>query len=113
MDVIEIIFLILGLVVRLGIPLGITLLLIRWLGRLDARWREEARHEDQFLATGAPCNPGCWLVRRCLPEQIAKCPAFAHKETPCWQVFRQKNGALRESCLTCVLFKTASVTLNA
>jgi hypothetical protein len=113
MDIKEITFLILGLVVRLGIPLGLTLLLIRWLGCLDARWREEARHEAQLLSSGTPCNPGCWLVKRCLLEQIVKCPAFARKETPCWQVFRQKNGALRESCLSCVLFKTASATLNA
>jgi len=99
-----------GLVVRLGIPVGITLLVVRWLAGLDARWQAEARRDALRLSSGTRVgNIGCWDVKHCKPEQIAKCPAFAHKETPCWQLFRQKNGALREGCIGCDVFKTAPV----
>jgi hypothetical protein len=56
-------------------------------------------------------NTGCWDVKHCTPEQKAKCPAYAHKETPCWQFYRQKNGALREGCIGCDVFKQAPVPI--
>jgi hypothetical protein len=104
----------LGMVVRLGIPVGITILLMRWLARLDARWQDEARHDARILAAGTRArNTGCWDVKHCTPEQKEKCLAYARKETPCWQVYRRENGALRESCLGCVVFKEAPIPITS
>jgi hypothetical protein len=99
-----------GLLLRLGIPIGVTLILVRWLSRLDARWQEDARRDAEVMAsTSRARNTGCWDVRHCPPEQKTRCPAFAHKEIPCWQLFRQKNGTLREGCLGCRVFREAPV----
>ncbi len=110
MDLNDIVYFLLGLIARLGIPVALTVLLARWLARLDARWQEEARRGVQPLP-GANLirNTGCWDVKHCAPEQKAKCLAFARQEIPCWQVFRQKNGALREGCTGCVVFVKAPV----
>jgi hypothetical protein len=114
MDFNELGLFLLGLLLRLGIPVGITLLVVRWLARLDARWQDEARREELRLSLGAQVhNTGCWDVKHCTPEQKAKCPAFASKEIPCWQVFRQANGALRERCIGCNVFKDAPVPITS
>lgn len=100
----------LGMLVRLGIPVGFTILVIAWLARLDAQWQEEARAEVANLPKRAEiCNAGCWDVHKCTPENKAKCPAFNQPEVPCWQLFREKNGALRDGCLGCSVFRTAPV----
>lgn len=110
MDALAIGSFLLGLVLRLGIPLGITFLLIRWLSELDARWQNEARRDALLLSSGSQVrNSGCWDVRHCTAEQKTKCPAFARKEIPCWQVFRQKDGVLKERCFGCSVFKAAPV----
>ena len=112
MDINEIAYFLLGLVARLGIPLGITILMVRWLARLDARWQEEAHRGAQPLpGVSLIRNTGCWDVKHCTSEQRAKCPAFAHQQIPCWQVFRQKNGALRDGCIGCDVFIKAPVPI--
>ena len=37
--------LIAGIILRIGLPIGITFLLARFLRKLDSRWREEAERE--------------------------------------------------------------------
>jgi hypothetical protein len=109
MDINAVGLVILGIVVRLGIPAGATVLLVRWLSRLDARWQTEARQPDTVRAR----NTGCWDVNHCTSEQKAKCPAYARKEIPCWQAFRQSNGVLRENCIGCNVFKEAPLPVRA
>ncbi len=110
MDLSAIGLLLLGLLLRVGIPVGITILLFRWLSKLDERWQEEARLEAYLASAGARvANRGCWDTKHCTPEQKAKCPAFARKEIPCWQVFRQPNGKLRQGCIGCTVFITAPI----
>lgn len=114
MDINGVGLVILGIVVRLGIPVGITVLLIRWLRQLDARWQTEARQGAQVQSNRVQArNTGCWDVNRCTSEQKAKCPAYARQETPCWQVFRQSNGVLRENCIGCNVFKEAPLPARA
>ena len=100
----------LGLVLRLGIPLVLTILLVRWLRRLDEGWQAEAEAQRaQAEGTTRPRNIGCWEIKGCAPEQKAVCQAFAHPETPCWQLFREGDGHLQERCLGCEVFKDAPV----
>lgn len=114
MDLETISVFLLGMLIRLGIPAGFTILVIAWLARLDSKWQEEA----ETAAGPVPArreirNPGCWDVMACTPEQKAKCPAFVRQEIPCWQVFREKNGALREGCLGCSVFRKAPVPVSS
>jgi hypothetical protein len=103
----------LGMLLRIGVPLGITILLVWWLRRLDARWQKESAAELAKYALKKPRNTGCWKVHGCSPEKRAACKAFAHPEIPCWQVFREENGKLLESCLACQVFKNAPVPAPA
>ncbi len=87
-----------GLLIRLAVPIVLTVILIFLLRKLDARWQKEA----QFPALAVQ-KPECWKVKGCSPEQIARCTA-AKSPLPCWQITRLPNGYLREECLTCDVF---------
>ena len=96
---------ILGLLLRIGIPLAVTAGVIYLLHRLDQRWQKEALSVPVVTLTGKPC----WEVKEC-PDTIHKaCSAAAQPRVPCWQVFRSKSGVLREDCLSCEVFRQASV----
>jgi hypothetical protein len=90
-----------GLLIRLAIPILVTALLIVLLRRLDAHWQTEAR-----LPVLAVQKTECWKVNGCPPEQVADCIG-AKSPLPCWQAFRLPNGYLREECLTCKVFTDA------
>lgn len=102
---------IIGLLIRFGIPIALTAVVIYVLKRLDERWQAEARRE--LLAVPMARNTGCWEFKNCSPEQREKCSAYAHRETPCWQHFRDQRGYLREQCLGCDVFRRAPVPLSA
>jgi len=96
-----------GILLRLAVPIAITaggVLLLKW---LDERWKRDAG-EVSALA-GLVKNIGCWEINRCPPEQRARCTAYAHPEIPCWQVFRDKDGRLQERCLGCEIFRRSPV----
>jgi len=101
----------LGLLLRLGVPFAITALLVWALKRLDARWQREAVREGAVM----PINLSvpCWVMRDCPPEVREACPAYRHPEQPCWQVIRNGNGRVRECCLECEVFRTASLPMAA
>ncbi len=92
-----------GLLVRIAIPLVITIVVILILRRADARWQKEA---EQLPPVVTVENPHCWDIKNCPAEQVNECPAPTSL-APCWQVRRQKNGYLREACLTCQIFRQA------
>ncbi len=93
----------LGLVLRIGIPMAVTAGVVYLLRCLDQRWQREAA----FMTTVAPTGKPCWEVKGCAEEKRKKCPAAAQPEVPCWQVFRSRDGRLRESCLGCDMFRQA------
>ncbi len=96
-----------GLILRLGIPIAITVLLIWLVRRLDESWQEEG--------TGARVmakNPGCWKIMGCSEERKAKCEAYANPDMPCWQYYRDSNGRLREGCIGCKIFREATVPVS-
>lgn len=100
-----------GLTIRLGIPIALTALLILILRRLDERWQAQARQEP--LALPLARNTGCWDVKKCSAEQRARCSAYAHPDTPCWQHFRARDGTLRKSCLGCDVFLKAPIPVTS
>jgi hypothetical protein len=96
-----------GLLLRLGLPLVVTAGTIWLLRRLDARWQAEAEQTRRQI----PVVPveRCWEVKNCPPEQAVHCPAYLDQGTPCWQQFRDRKGQLQQRCLACELFAHAAV----
>lgn len=92
-----------GLALRLAIPILITALAVLFLRRLDARWRTEGESIPLKVQ-----KPKCWEVFGCSTEERTNCPAAA-SELPCWQAKRLPNGYLREACLDCVIFRQAPI----
>ena len=91
------------LLVRLGLPLLITLVIAYWLARLDARWQAHAP-----VAHLAPAGPPCWERKDCAPAKRAHCPAYRQQGgVPCWQAHRYETGRLPERCFTCDIFLNA------
>ncbi len=92
-----------GIALRLGIPILITILIIFYLHRLDKRWQAEGEEIE------APVEkPECWKVKGCPSEDRPKCVGYL-SPLPCWQSRRLPNGYLREQCLTCTVFHRAAV----
>jgi hypothetical protein len=101
---------ILGLLFRLALPIGVTAFIVWALKKLDAHWQAESK-QDMSPPSIKVENPGCWTIFNCSEEKRAGCKAFAHPETPCWQVYRVSHGQLQESCLGCQVFKEALVPI--
>jgi hypothetical protein len=96
-------YLIIGLLLRLAIPITATLFVVYILRRLDKRWQAEA----EALPAGVE-KPECWNVKGCTPDQVKNCTA-AKSSLPCWQAKRLPNGYLKEDCLSCPVFIAAPV----
>jgi hypothetical protein len=98
----------LGVVVRIGIPVAVTVVVIALLRRLDRRWQKES-----LALPVIPAGKPCWEVKGCPEEKKKNCPAVAQPHTPCWQVFRSSSGALKEACLGCNVFRQAPIPVKA
>ena len=102
MDTNTIFALIFGLVVRLGLPLLVTVLIVIGLRRLDIRWQKEAELERNLLIRD---EEPCWKEQGISMDDIKARVAESGK--PCWQIHRLSNGYLREACLDCDVFINA------
>lgn len=94
---------------RIGLPVLITAIVVLWLKQLDSNWKEEAilqAEADEEL-------PACWEVLNCPPERRVKCPAYQRPEVACWQLLRAADGSLRPACLDCEVLRRAPVLLRA
>lgn len=100
---------ILGLVLRIGLPLLVTLGFFYLLRRLDERWQKEARSLPMLKPEGAPC----WESKGCSEEKRKACVAFNQTNVPCWQAFRARDGVMKEACLGCEVFRRAHVPVQA
>ena len=101
----ETLLMIVGLLLRIGLPIALTALVVLLLQRLDANWQSEALMPEVLAPTGTPC----WEHKNCSPEKRAKCKAYQNSEIPCWQQFRKVDGTLREGCIGCDVFRKAPV----
>jgi hypothetical protein len=102
---------ILGLLLRLAVPILFTILVGLFLKLLDERWKKD-RGGIQVLS-GLAKNIGCWEINQCPEEQRAGCTAFTHPDVPCWQVFRTGDGRLQERCLACEIFRRSPVPVTS
>jgi hypothetical protein len=102
-SIIEVAAILFGFLVRLGIPILLTLLAGLFLKWLDKRWQAEAEREKievQALATNGQERRPCWEIHNC-PESLKKnCQAYANPAVPCWELFRA-DGRLKPACQNC------------
>jgi hypothetical protein len=96
-----------GLAVRLAIPLLITVLVVLVLARLDRHWKSEAGSTPAGVL-----KPECWRTNHCSAAKQKDCPGFT-SALPCWQVFRRSNGYLDQKCLGCPVLVGAPVPNRA
>ncbi len=94
-----------GLSLRIVVPVAVTVLIVYLLHKLDERWQMEAMQQPQVDIT---TQLECWKIENCPPEQYKECPAYITHQ-PCWQVHRLHNGYMREECMTCIVFRSAPV----
>src|SRR5215210_4986781 len=87
-----------GLLLRLAIPIAGTGILMYFLRKLDARWQAESE-----LPTAPAQKIECWKIKGCASAQKKNCAAVS-SALPCWQIFRQPNGYLQEACISCPVF---------
>ncbi len=99
--------LLVGLGLRLAVPILVTVLVIMALARLDRHWQTEAD-----LMTLAVQKPECWKMRNCSAGSRRDCAGYK-SAFPCWQVFRHSNGYLDEKCLGCPVLVAAPVPNRA
>jgi hypothetical protein len=98
------------LLLRVVVPIAVTITFIRLLKWLDDRWKQEADVEtSQLVKVG---NVGCWEINNCPQENRASCKAYNNPDIPCWQVFREKNGRLQERCIGCDIFRQAPAPVS-
>jgi hypothetical protein len=110
-ELITVLALILGVLLRVAIPLAVTFTFIKLLKWLDERWQHEA--ELKGIKVAAVGNTGCWDINNCPEGDRAKCRAYANPDKPCWQVFREKDGRLQERCIGCDIFKHSPKPVTA
>lgn len=115
--VVESIALLALFVLRLGVPLLITILVTWGLKSLDARWQAEADARQAtaivdagqalpaaFKAPQAMQMP-CWMLRNCGEPQRSACAACKEPGLPCWMARLRTDGRLPSTCYGCALFK--------
>lgn len=95
-------YMIVGVILRIGIPIGITLLLGWFLNRLDARWRAEAKQIQETMTNRTVPNSiqPCWEVMNCAPRMRENCPVNGNLGILCWELFGS-NGNLQPKCQNC------------
>lgn len=124
-------------VLRLGVPLLITLAIGYALGRLDAKWQAEAEAERQTEAeaqvvtanqpqprpmapaatyqipgrqpmpVGVMAGPPCYSLKGCSEAMKAACPATRQPSVPCWAARQGAEGQLPMECKGCQLYNPA------
>lgn len=104
MNINSILVFVLGVIIRLGLPLLVTTLIVIVLRRLDMRWQKEAEIERNLLVRD---EEPCWKEQGLSMDEIKARAAESGK--PCWQIHRLSNGYMREACLDCEVFINAPV----
>jgi len=114
-ELIAMLLVIAGLLLRIGIPIVVTAILVYALRRLDQKWQQEAEQvtRSEIGQISIFSQIRCWATHNCPQENRDKCPAFLENNTPCWQVYRDGSGDLRQKCLDCPVFSNVPAGIPA
>jgi hypothetical protein len=91
-------------VLRLGVPVAVTLLVAYLFKRLDQKWQADAEQGGPPTAEQATGRPPCWIEKDCGPVRRSDCPACKLADIPCWLARIRVQGELPKSCLNCDRF---------
>ena len=90
---------------RFGVPILGTILIVLFFKRLDQRWQRETMDRRASLGANAMLPIiQCWAINNCPAEKCQGCAAYQDQSQPCWQHFRAADGAMKEDCLGCKVF---------
>ncbi len=109
-DVIDAVVVILMFVLRIGLPIALTLAFGYWLEKKLAPTESKVVEENQPLErrwtrSGNIIQIHCWDLKRCDSAQRAQCAAYKYPELPCWLALQAEGNKVREECFTCALYK--------
>ncbi|MBK8047474.1 MAG: hypothetical protein IPK16_10330 [Anaerolineales bacterium] len=103
---------------RLGIPLAVTALVVWGMRRLDARWQAEAeasyvsravtagKLQPANVTTPLAAQQPCWAFQHCSEAKRAGCAACKATDLPCWMARLRAEGRLPGRCYGCSFFRT-------
>ena len=103
---------------RIGVPLGLTLTVAYFLRRMDARWQAEAwaewqtsHSQEEVIAEAKLLQPSepCWSIKGCDEATRANCAAPKQPNIPCWLARRQSEGKLPAECYNCAQFSLRKI----
>lgn len=109
-DVIDSGMVILMFVLRIGVPIVLTLAFGYWLEK-KLRPSEQVENnqpvqiEKRWTRTGNIIQLHCWDVKKCDTAKRAQCAAAKRPELPCWLALQAEGQKVREECFTCAFYK--------
>jgi len=100
---------------RLAVPLAITLIIGHLLRRLDARWQTETQSHSDTVATEEPAavQQPCWEAKECSARRRSRCPGCRLTDIPCWLARLRVENRLPAECTACVRFTSGTVAQAA
>jgi len=111
-------------VLRLGVPITVTAVIVWGLRRLDARWQAEAEAQRTsravtagLVSSSVTASPlaaarSCWEHHNCPPEKRQHCAGCALTDLPCWMARLRADGKLPARCYGCALFRTRPAVMG-
>ena len=109
-DLIDGVVVVLMFVLRIGVPIALTLAFGYWLEK-KLRPPEQTENtqplpiEKRWTRTGNIIQLHCWDVKKCGAATRAQCAATKHPELPCWLALQAEGHKVREECFTCAFYK--------
>jgi hypothetical protein len=99
-------------VVRVGIPVAVTLALGYWLEKKLQPAKEQKERPALELTRRERSNKiiqlHCWDLKHCESAKRAQCAAYQHPELPCWLALQVDGSKVRQGCFTCGLYNAHS-----
>ncbi len=94
-------------VVRIGIPMALTLALGHWLER-KLRPQDAVEETERVAGTRSASNVirlHCWDIKRCSAAKRAQCAACRYPDLPCWLALQVDGGKVSAQCFACRFYK--------
>jgi hypothetical protein len=115
-DLFDILIIAFMFVLRLGVPVAITLMLGRWLEKKLAP-RESTLTADSGRVIPFTTSKNniiqvrCWDLKRCDKTTRAQCAAYQRPDLPCWLARQVGERKANEACFTCSLYKPQAIAM--
>ncbi len=94
-------------ILRLGIPIALTIWVGRWLEKKMRPQEEsgERKQEMERRVAGNVIYLHCWDFKHCDSTKRAQCAAIKHPDLPCWLALQAEGNQVRQECHACALYK--------